>query len=734
VNFDETAIAQTILSILESNNLRLASWLPRINTFEVELSEDQNFEEIQQQLLNVTEVTNIERNLALNLFDLPIEIKDNLMPIVQANYLNVIRAKPGWEITKGISSVDIAIIDTGADFNHPDLDNQIDEFNCYLFCSGEGDSNGHGTRITGIIAAEYGNGEISGIAPFLGVHVYQTPWPILAIAASANLQDATNKGIRVVNMSWGLDGAIGHLITIKRAIDDAYENDMILIAAAGNDGKEIIKADGGFFGDREYPASYTKVLAVGNTDMEDNIYEDSNYGSDVIFAPGVNILSTAINGEYETITGTSYSSPQVSALAGLILSVNSNLHNDEVMNIITQTADPILGGGLGRINIFRALQLAKTGVDPGDVPLPDMPANLDGVIQEDADGSYVKLTWEAPEDNYNGVFIYRRELDLENPDLNPGDPFDLYQLNNKEIINSNVFTDTFVEEGESYRYYVFSVKDVEIGGQNYYHESIQFATTDVTVEDDSIIPGDMVLVPAGEFQMGCDSTEFGGADCDADEFPPHLVFVTSYYIDKHEVSNEMYAECVDAGGCSPLNRTDSHTRDSYYDNPIYKEYPVIHTTWDQAKAYCQWKEKRLPTEAEWEKAARGTLDYRIWPWGNELPNCNVANYYNETSSSYCVGDTSYVGDYSQGSSPQYGLLNVAGNVWEWTNDWYSHSYYSISPYENPSGPSTGTFKVIRGGAFNIDSHGIRVIDRHRELPSITYYNQGFRCALEAPID
>jgi formylglycine-generating enzyme required for sulfatase activity len=230
----------------------------------------------------------------------------------------------------------------------------------------------------------------------------------------------------------------------------------------------------------------------------------------------------------------------------------------------------------------------------------------------------------------------------------------------------------------------------------------------------------MVFVPPGEFNMGT----YQGA---ANERPEHTVYLDAYWIDQFEVTNKMYRKCVTEGGCTPPSKSGSETRSNYLYNSFFNDYPVIYVDWQQAQEYCQWAGRRLPTEAEWEKAARGT-DGQAYPWEDQQPSVKFLNFNGE------FGDTMSVGNFPDGASP-YLALDMAGNVFEWVADCFGSNYYRFSPHQNPQGPSTCDHghRVFRGGySWQISPHSSPgIADRMNNEATATGADLGFRCAISA---
>lgn len=224
-----------------------------------------------------------------------------------------------------------------------------------------------------------------------------------------------------------------------------------------------------------------------------------------------------------------------------------------------------------------------------------------------------------------------------------------------------------------------------------------------------------VFVPGGTFRMGSSEDDPYALP---DEKPQRTVFVESFWIDQYEVTNARYARCVTAGACQPPYYSTSSTRSAYYGSPQYADYPVILVEWAMANAYCTWAGRRLPTEAEWEKAARG-VDGRIFPWGNTLTGkeanlCDRACPFAWKETEYDDGypDTSPVGAFPLGASP-YGALDMAGNAWEWVAGWYA---------------ATGQFRVVRGGTWFYGWRELRAAARKKLDPGYMSNLIGFRCA------
>jgi formylglycine-generating enzyme required for sulfatase activity len=251
----------------------------------------------------------------------------------------------------------------------------------------------------------------------------------------------------------------------------------------------------------------------------------------------------------------------------------------------------------------------------------------------------------------------------------------------------------------------------------------------------------LVYVPAGKFLMGSTADDPYARD---DEKPPHMADLDAFWIDRTEVTNEMFARFVAVAGyktraekignSTVFNPSTAkwervtganwqHPSGSGSDLTGLEQHPVVHVTWDDADAYCQWAGRRLPTEAEWEKAARGT-DGRLYPWGNSRPTDKLSNF------GMNVGSTMSVGSYPDGMSP-YGALDMSGNVWEWVADYHSEEYYRASPPRNPQGPSSGIDRIMRGGSWYMEAGNIRAAYRGWDDQTDMNVHVGFRCARSA---
>ncbi|MBD3286076.1 SUMF1/EgtB/PvdO family nonheme iron enzyme [candidate division WOR-3 bacterium] len=252
------------------------------------------------------------------------------------------------------------------------------------------------------------------------------------------------------------------------------------------------------------------------------------------------------------------------------------------------------------------------------------------------------------------------------------------------------------------------------------------AYADATLETDAA-GIEWILIPAGWFAMGSTTDD---PDAWPDEFPQHDVYLDAYYISKYEITNAQYAEFLNEHGntyhghtCMGITGEGSgidSAGTTYYVKAGMASYPAIYITWYGAKAFSEWAGGRLPTEAEWEKAARGD-DARLYPWGNTYPTNAHANYGKN------VNEPTPVGAYPDGESP-YGLLDMAGNVTEWISDWYDGDYYEVSPDTNPQGPESGSYPVKRGGNWWFAQTKIRCASRHTDPqdPFLGYDDSGFR--------
>lgn len=220
----------------------------------------------------------------------------------------------------------------------------------------------------------------------------------------------------------------------------------------------------------------------------------------------------------------------------------------------------------------------------------------------------------------------------------------------------------------------------------------------------------LIYIPAGDFTMGDGINAFA-----------HNVTLDEYWIQETKVTNRMYEQCVKVGSCTTPK---PELGGPVFGNPQFANHPVVGVTWDQAQTYCAWTQGSLPTEAQWEKAARG-VNENAYPWGNAEPSCDLLNF------GYCVRRTSDVDIFPNGVSP-YGLFDMAGNVYEWVSDWYSENFYTESPDSNPTGPQSSEYRVVRGSSFETSASQISPAIRHFNEQGDSRRDVGFRCVVTQP--
>ena len=234
----------------------------------------------------------------------------------------------------------------------------------------------------------------------------------------------------------------------------------------------------------------------------------------------------------------------------------------------------------------------------------------------------------------------------------------------------------------------------------------------------------MVLIPAGDFLMG---TPLSNRDGGRDEYPQRLISLDAFYVDVYEITNGRYLDFITATGHrfpeNPRDKKLSLWKESTVPD-LFKDHPVVNVDWDDAAAYCTWAGKQLPTEAQWERAARGT-NGRRFPWGDAEPTRVLANYLNQWRDGAALEP---VGSHPQGASAE-GVQDLEGNVWEWVADWYDPHYYTVGPARNPRGPSDGTRRVIRGSGWESEAPLLRSAHRLSSDPKNRNHTLGFRCAM-----
>jgi len=348
-------------------------------------------------------------------------------------------------------------------------------------------------------------------------------------------------------------------------------------------------------------------------------------------------------------------------------------------------------------SVYSNLASASTQACSGNTPnTPAAPSNLQATA---VSTSQINLTWIDNSDNEDGFKIEQK--------TGAGGTYTLIKT---ASANTTSYSDTSLSSSTTYYYRIYAYNTT--GNSGY--------SNDANTTTQSSTPLGIASIPAGCFNMGEAFNEGYYY-----EHPVHNVCISAFKMDVYEVTNVQYKTCVDAGSCTSQGNSSSFSRSSYYGNSAYDNYPVIEVNWRQAKAYCEWTGGRLPTEAEWEYAARGGLSGKTYPWGDDSPICTLGATNGAQYNSCSPGDTIEVGSFAPNG---YGLYDMAGNVLEWVNDWNDDNYYSTSPMQDPQGPSSGTYPVSRGGSWYNYIDILRVAHRLSLDLSSQFQTLGFRCA------
>ncbi|TEU13194.1 MAG: hypothetical protein E3J21_19300 [Anaerolineales bacterium] len=594
--------------------------------------------------------------------------------------------------TAGITGrgVKVAILSTGIDATHPDLAGRIAATEDFVG-EGIGDSNGFGTFLAGIVV---GNGVASG-----GLYKGLAPEADLYIAKVLDANGAGRMNDMIAGLKWAVEQKVDIVLVplggvsgcdgsdeLSQEADAAVEAGLVVVVSAGNQGpgSETIVS----------PGCARLPITVGAAELN-KVADFSSRGPtldgrtkpDILFShSGVGAqatgteMGTVVASGYVKATGSGISATHAAGAIALLLQMDSDLSPAEVKALLMETATDLgvepNAQGAGRANIEGALARVRDRDEDG---IPDV---------EDAcpDEFGSSLAGGCPEPPTSTATPTLTPMPSATPTSTP----------------SPTWTPTVS---------VPITKTIEITGG-------------VQVQ--------MVYVSAGEFIMGSD-------EGDSDEQPVHTVYLDAFYIDRIEVTNAQFAQFLneqgnqEEGGVTWLdigNESCLITKSGgqYEPKSGYSDHPVIEVSWYGARAYCRWAGKRLPMEAEWEKAARGT-DGRVYPWGNTFDGTklNFADKNTGFDWSNSNWDDEYagtapVGSYPNGASP-YGALDMAGNVWEWVADWYEA--YPGSSFQSPY--YDGQYRVHRGGSWRAEKLLVRAAERQWNSPANSVANVGFRC-------